>query len=151
MYGNCCIMKTKPRVPKTKEQIIADLRNNAEWTSKMKFVKESLFPALCKATTSIEDALSNLSIINTVILEKFLARMKTVKMKEIDIYSNLSKDDPQYEGLKTLLNLFDDMSINDAKELLEGMRSEINLFLQEEQKTRTLDSLPTKWLDDLTK
>ncbi len=139
----------KPQVHKTKEELIADLNKNADFVSKMKFVKQVFFPALCNATSSIEDALSNLSIINSVILEKFLARMKEVKMKDIDIYTNLSKDDPHYEGLKAMLELFDDKSVFEAKELFEGMKQEINMFLNEEQKERSLDTLKTKWLDEL--
>lgn len=135
----------------TQAELLANLKNNSEWMAKMKFVKEVFYPALCKATTSIEDALSNLSIINSVILEKFLGRMKEIKLKDLDIYSNLSKEDPQYEGLKAMLNLFDDKSVFEAKELMEGLSQEIKLFLNEEQKNRTLESLPTKWLSDMGK
>lgn len=132
----------------TTEQILEQTRKHAEWQEKMKFIKEEFYPALVRATTSIDDALSNLSIINTVILEKFLAKMKEVKMKDIDIYTNLSKSDPQYEGLKALLELFDDKSVFETKEYFEGMRNEIQLFLSDEQKERTLDSLKTKWLGE---
>lgn len=138
-----------PQLHKTKAELIADLKKSADFMSKMKFVKEVFFPALCKATTSIEDATSNLSIINSVILDKFLARMKDVKMKDINIYSNLSASDPQYENLKAMLELFDDKSVFEAKELFEGMKSEISMFLNEEQKERKLETLATKWIDEL--
>lgn len=141
----------KPNQAATQAEMLANLKNNAEWMAKMKFVKETFYPALCKATISIEDALSNLSIINTVILEKFLGRMKLVKLIDLDIYSNLSKTDPQYEGLQAMLSLFDDKSVFEAKELFEGMKSEIQLFLGEEQKKRTLDELATFWMDDMGK
>jgi hypothetical protein len=136
-------------VNKTKEELLADLKKNGEFIEKMKFTKEVFYPALCKATNNIEDAIQNLSIINTVILEKFLAKMKEIKMKDIDIYSNLSEKDPQYENLKAMLNLFDDKNVFEAKELFEGMKSEISLFLNEEQKNRKLDELATKWIDEM--
>lgn len=142
-------MKRKPQHHATKKELLANLKANAEWMAKMSFVKEQFFPALTKATTSIEDALSNLSIINTVILDKFLSRMKEVKMRDIDIYANLSISDPQYDGLKAMLELFDDKSVFDAKELFEGMRAEINMFLAEEQKERKLEDLPTRWIDEM--
>jgi len=133
---------------KTKAELIADLQKNAAWMMKMKFVKESFYPALCKATNSIEDALQNLTIINSVILEKFLAKMKEVKMRDIDIYSNLMPSDPQYENIKAMLELFDDLSVFEAKEYFEGLKQEINLFLNEENKERKLEDLKTKWMDE---
>ena len=133
---------------KTKAELIADLKKNTEWVEKMKFVKETFYPALVKATTSIDDALQNLHIINTVIMDKFLAKMKETKMRDIDIYTNLSKDDPKYDDIKAMLELFDDMSVFTAKEYFEGVKSEIGLFLNEEQKVRHLSTLPTKWMDE---
>jgi predicted metal-dependent hydrolase len=133
---------------KTKEELIADLQKNAVWLAKMKFVKNIFYPALCKATNSIEDALQNLTIINSVIMEKFLGKMKEVKMRDIDIYSNLAKDDPHYENMKEMLGLFDDLSVFEAKEYLEGLKQEINLFLNEEQRERKLEDLKTRWMDE---
>lgn len=133
----------------TTEQILEQTRRRAEWVEKMKFVKEIFYPALCKATNSIEDAMQNLTIINSVIMEKFLGRMKEVKIKDIDIYANLSPADPQYENLKTMLELFDDMSVFEAKTYFEGMKSELALFLQEEQKERPLESLKVRWIDEV--
>ena len=115
----------------------------------MKFTKEKLWPALGGATTSIDDALQNLSIINSVIMEKFLSLMKEKKMSEIDIFTNLDPKDPQYEGLSTMLHLFDDMTIFDTRDFLEGVRNEINLFLSEENKNRKLSDLCPQWLDEI--
>lgn len=141
-------MPKKKQVHLTTEQILEQTRRNAERQEKLKFVREVFYPALTKATTSIDDALTNLSIISTVIMEKFLGKMKEVTMKEVDVYSNLSKDDPQYESLKAMLELFDNMNTFEAKEHFEYMRQEIQLFLNDEQKERTLDSLKTKWLGE---
>ena len=132
----------------TTEQLIEQSRKKIEWENKMKFIKEKFYPALCEATSSIEDATQNLTIINSVIMEKFLTRMKTVTMKDIDIYTNLTPSDPQYEGLKKMLELFDEMSVFDAKELFEGMKAEISLFLGEEQKERKLEDLKVRWIDE---
>lgn len=133
----------------TTEQILEQTRRNAEFKDKMSFVKNKFYPALCKATTSIEDALQNLTIINSVIMEKFLSRMKEVKIKDIDIYANLSLEDPQYDNLKEMLELFDDMSVFEAKSFFEGMKSEIGTFINDEQKQRKLEDLPVKWIDEL--
>jgi len=142
-------MKKPKQVLRKKEELLAELKLNSKFLEKMKFTKEKLWPALGGATTSIDDALQNLSIINSVIMEKFLSLMKDKKMSEIDIFTNLDPKDPQYEGLSTMLHLFDDMTIFDTRDFLEGVRNEINLFLSEENKNRKLSDLRPQWLDEI--
>jgi ribosomal protein L7/L12 len=137
------------RKNKSKEELIKELKNNQKFQEKMAFTREKFFPALCEATTSIDDALQNLSIINTVLMEKFLGQMKEKKFADINIADNLDTKDSKYGALKAMLELFNDMSLYDAKDLLEGMRNEINLFLTEENKSRSLAELKTKWIDEL--
>ena len=140
----------KPKqVHKTREQLLADLKKNKQFMEKMKFTKEVFFPALIKATNSIEDALQNLSVINSIIMEKFLDLMKEKTMKDLDVTSRLSGKDPKTEEMKAMLALFDDMTVFDAKDLMEGMKNEINLFLTEENKNRKLSELKPRWLDEL--
>lgn len=141
-------MPKKKQTHLTTEQLIANSERQREFMKKMQFVKGEFYPALCAATESIEGALQTLSIINTVLMEKFLAKMKETTFKEIDVYTNLSSEDPKYEELKKMLNLFDDKNVFEAKELMEGMRSEINMFLNDEQKERKLETLKTSWLGD---
>lgn len=136
-------------VNKTTAERLADLKKNGEWVKKMKFVKETFYPSVIKASASIDDALQLLHIVNTVIMEKFLARMKTVTMRDLDVYTNLMKSDPKYEDIKAMLGLFDEMSAFEAKEYIEGLKAEISLFINEEQKVRSLSTLPTKWMSDL--
>jgi hypothetical protein len=138
----------KKQVHLTTEQLLEQSRRKANFENKMKFIKEKFYPALIKATTSIEDAIQNLTIINSVMMEKFLAKMKEVKMSDIDLYTNLSKDDPKYEDIKEMLNLFDEMDVFTAKEYFEGMKGEIGMFISDEQRVRSLDTLPTKWIDE---
>ena len=116
---------------------------------KMKFTKEVFFPALGKATTSIDDALQNLSVINSILMERFLGLMKEKTMKDIKLADSLSGTDPKHKEMKEMIELFDDMSVFDAKDLMEGMRNEINLFLTEENKSRQLSDLHPKWLDEI--
>jgi len=144
-------MKKKKEAPivRSKEQIMADLKANVKFQEKMVFIKTKVYPALCDATTSIDDATGNLSIINSIIMEKFLGFMKEKTMKDIDIYTNLSEKDDKYEELKAFLQLFDDYTVFDAKDILEGLKSEITLFITEENKSRQLSDLKTKWLDEL--
>lgn len=137
------------RAPKTREQLVAELRSNADFQRKLAFVRDQLYPALTDATTSVDDAVQNLSIINSVVMESFLGFMKDKKMKELDLASKLQPNDPFYEKLVHFIGLVDDLSVFEGKELLEGLRNEIGLFQTEYWKTKKLDELPQKWIDQI--
>ncbi len=134
---------------RSKDELLADLRQNEDFMKRMEFVKTKFYPALCDATRNIDDALSFLSSINTIIMNDFLERMKEVKLVDMKLVDKLDPTDEKHEQLKSLLALFDDIDVFKAKEYLEGMRQEINLFLSEENKERQLSDLKPKWLDDL--
>lgn len=142
-------MQKPKQIHKTREQLLADLKKNKQFMEKMKFTKEVFFPALGNATTSIDDALQNLQIISSIIMEKFLGLMKEKTMKDLKLAESLSGTDPKSTEMKAMIALFDDMSVFDTKDLIEGMRNEINLFLTEENKTRKLSDLKPKWLDEI--
>ncbi len=143
-------MPAKPKqIHKTREQLLTDLKNNKQFMEKMKFTKEVFFPALNKATTSIDDALQNLSVINSLIMEKFLGFMKEKTIKDLKLADNLSGTDSKAQEMREMIALFDDMSVFDTKDLMEGMRNEINLFLNEENKLRKLSDLKPRWLDEI--
>lgn len=140
----------KKRINKTREEVLKDLKSNSRFVEKMKFTKEEFYPALLKASKSIDDASSFLSSINNIMMEKFLGYMKEKNFGELKLGEMLDPKDEKYEELKAMLALFDNKSIFEAKEYVEGMRNEISLFLGEEAKERSLSSLKTKWLDELT-
>ena len=139
----------KNKAKQSEAQKLQAIQRKEEFDVKIKFIKEQFYPALCKATTSIEDALQNLTIINSIMMEKFLGKMKETTMKDINIYTNLSMSDPNYEALKSMLELFDDKNVFETKEYFEGMRGEISLFLNDEQKERKLEDLKTVWADEV--
>ncbi len=139
----------KKRVQRSKEEVLADLRKNQEFVKKMAFVKEKFWPALIAATTSIDDAVILLSGFNNIIMQEFLGLMKQKTVFDLDLISKLDPKADKVEENKALLSLFLEYSVFEAKEIIEGMRSEINLFLLEEQKARTLDTLKTKWVDEI--
>lgn len=141
--------QVQPRVNKTKEQLLHELKSNSKFQEKMKFTREVFYPALTRATTSIDDAVGNLTIINSMVMEKFLGFMKETKFKDLKITDSLSPTDPKYQYLKDMLELFDEYNVFDAKDLMEGMKNEIQLFLHEENKSRTLADLKQVWLDQM--
>lgn len=143
-------MGKKPKqVYRSKEEIISELKKNEEFKKKIKFSRETFYPALCKASTNIEDAQMLLAGFNTVIMQTFLGLMKDKKLGELDLQSKLDSTNPKHTEQIALLNLFEDMTIFEAKDHIESMKSEIGLFLSDEQRERSLESLKTKWIDEL--
>lgn len=137
------------RKNKTKAELLADLKGNKDFVEKMKFTREQFYPALVEATTSIEDAQNQLYLINTMLMQKFLDKMKEFKFSEMGLSEIINDKDPKAEPLKEMLALFADRSVFEAKEIMEGMKAEINLFISEENKERSLADLKTKWIDEL--
>jgi len=141
--------KISKRINKSKEELLKDLKGNEKFQEKMKFTREVFYPALCEATVSIDDACILLGGFNTVIMQEFLALMKDKTLKELNLGNKLDPFNMKLEESKKLLALFEDMSVFDAKDYIEGMRNEIQLFLTDEAKERPLSSLKTKWVDQL--
>ncbi len=142
-------MKKKIHLTKDKAQLIADLQKNQKWVVKMKFAKDQLYPALLEVDTDIDDLKSFLSSINGIILEKFLSKMKEFNFSDLNLIDVLDKKDKNHDSYVKILKLFDNYSIFDTKDTLEGMKSELDLFILDEMKTRKLSSFKTKWLDEL--
>lgn len=138
-----------PQLHKSKEELIDELRKNADFQVKMKFVKEQFWPALCEAATSIDDASMVLSGFNSNIMEAFLSKMKEVKVKDLGLEEKLDKQSPKYAENQKLLALFSEMSVFDAKYHIEGVKGDIEKFKSDEMLSRPLTSLKTKWLDEL--
>lgn len=134
---------------KSKKEVIAELKDNAAFQDKMKFVKERFYPALLEATTSIEDASQLLAGFNTQIMQEFLGLMKYKTCKDLNLEEKLDKDNTKHTEHKALIALFNDMNVFDAKDYIEGMRAEIAMFQREEMESRPLSSLKTKWIDEV--
>lgn len=134
---------------KTKEELLNNLKGNKDFQVKMKFTREKFYPALINATTSIDDASILLSGFNTIIMQEFLGLMKEKKLGDLKLDTKLDPTNEKFKASKDLLNLFKDMSVFDAKDHIEGMKNEIELFKNEEMKERGLETLKTKWIDEL--
>lgn len=143
-------MKKKiKQVLKSREAALKDLRSNADFMRKMKFTKEIFYPALINASKSVDDATSFLASINNILMESFLGLMKEHKFGSFKLVDKLDPKDPKYEELKFLLELFDDMTVFEAKDFMEGMKNEIQLFLNDENTKRPLSDLKARWIDEI--
>lgn len=134
---------------KSKEELISDLQKSAKWVAKMKFTREKFYPAIIDIDSSIDDTKMFISSINNIMLEKFLGFMKEKKFSELKLQDVLDKKDPKYDKYIALLDLFNDHSVFDAKDCIEGMKGEFDVFLTDELKERNISTLKPKWLDQI--
>lgn len=134
---------------RSKEELIADMQKNKEFQKRMKFVKETFYPALINAAQNIHDASILLEGFTTTVMQSFLARMKDIKMSELNLEPQLDKTSPKFEDNAALLHIFDGLSVFEAKDLIEGMKAEVQQFILDEMRERPLSTLKTKWIDEL--
>lgn len=142
-------MQKPKRVVKSKEELLLEMKNNSKFQEKLKFTKEKLYPAVVEASSSIDDAKMFLSSINNILMERFLDRMKELTFKDLKIVEGLDPNGEKFGKYEKLLKLFDDVSVFDAKDYIEGMRNEIDVFITDEMRERPMSSLKTKWIDEL--
>lgn len=140
---------SKKQPQKSKDELLVDLKSNPEFQAKLTFARDVFYPALINATTSIDDASVLLGGFNTMLMQEFLAFMKDKTMKDLKLSDKLDPFNEKFNESKALISIFDDMTVFDAKDHIEGMRNEIQLFLNEEAKNRPLSDLKTKWLDQI--
>lgn len=135
--------------PKDREQLIAELKKNQDWAAKMKFTKEQFYPALLELDSSVDDIKMFLSSIDSILMERFLGKMKETKFSDMKLIDVLDKKESRYEGYVKIMELFNDMNTYDARDAIAGMKGELDTFVNDEMKNRKLSSLKTKWLDEL--
>lgn len=125
---------------------MTSMKQNAEFQKRMKFIKEQFWPLLCETAGSIEDASTFLGGFNTALMQAFLGLMKEKQFKELRLDEKIAG---AFASYKPLLQLFDEMDVMTAKDYIEGMKGEIAIFQQDENRTRKLSSLTPKWADEI--
>lgn len=133
------------RINKTKEQLIKELETQAKVKVYRAFVKDEFYPLLLEATTSIDDAKYLLGSFSNMLMEQFLGLMKEKKFVELELEKKLDSKAENYESYKKILDIFKDKNIFDARELIEGMKEEIDMMITNELKERKLETLKTQW------
>jgi hypothetical protein len=133
--------------PKSKEEIAEGMKRIQEAKRMRAFVKDEFYPALISATTSIDDAKFLLGGFSNMIMEQFLQMMKEKKFIELKLHEKLDKANPNYKQFVELLALFSNETVFTARELVEGMKNEVQMFIDNEMKERKLDTLKTNFLD----
>lgn len=142
-------MQKPKRVLKSKEELLAEMKNNVQFIQKMEFVRGKIYPAVVAMNQSVDETKMFLSSINNVLMEKFLGKMKELTFKDLDLIGGLDNKSEDYDKYKALLTLFDDMSVFDAKDYLEGMRNEIDTWVNDELRDKKMADLKVTWIDQL--
>lgn len=142
-------MDETPRVPKTKAEIIAGLKENKDFQRKIMFAREVFYPAIIKANPTVEEAGTWLSGFNSALMQAFLERMKEVKMSELKLGLKLNTMDDRFVEFGNIVSLFDDMTVFEAKDHIEGMRGEVDIWKRDEDHARPFSELQVKWSDEL--
>jgi hypothetical protein len=132
---------------RTKEQIAKGTKNLEEVKRLRTFVKDTFYPQLSTTATSIEDSKYLLTSLGNMIMQEFLALMKEKKFAELNLVSKLDPKSPQYDEFVKLLNLLNEETVYSARELIEGMSQEIDTNVNNELKSRKLDTLKMNWYE----
>lgn len=132
---------------RSKQQIAEGMKRVQEAKRLRSFVKDKLYPALLDASESIDDAKYLLGSFSNMMMEKFLAKMKEIKFNELKLEEKLDPKAKKYEQFKVMLDLFKDESIFTSRELIEGMKNEIEMMITNEMKERELHTLKTNFLE----
>ncbi len=133
---------------KTEEQVLAEKEERVQEVKRMRsFVKNKLYPALLLATTSIDDAKFLLGSLSSMMMEQFLAQMKETKFIDLKLHLKLDKQTPNYKHFLNLLAMFSGETVYNSRELIEGMKNEIQMMIDTELKDRKLETLKTNFLE----
>ena len=136
----------QPRKNKTKEEIEADMKRGAEVKRLRALVKDDVYPAVVNASISIDDSKFLLHSFSTMMMDKFLESMKEVKFVDLKLEEKLDAKHEKYAEYKALLALFGNETVFTARELIEGMKMEIEMMISNEMKERKLETLKTNFL-----
>ena len=140
-------MKQKHRVNKTKEQIAKELQNKQEISRKRQIIIHKFYPALIKATISVDESKMLLQAMSSLLMQEVMKTMKERKFDDIikPLFDVLCTDGQREKGIMALLETFKGENLFVARELIEGMSSSVEKMIADEMQIRKLDTLKTDW------
>lgn len=129
--------------PRTK----AEIERDTERARKRKIVVDKFYPALIKATISIDEAKMLLQAIASLTMEEVLKTMQLIKFNDIydRVLKKLTPDDQKLLQVEELLETIRNENLFVAREIVEGMQRAITQMQHDEDKGRTLDTLTPDW------
>lgn len=115
-------------------------------------VTDIIYPILLKGSKSIQDAKTickTLSVgMDALFMQKikeYQTEMSKAKLDTLKLKENMN-DPKQYPVEHALVEALKNESISAAKDLIEGMKSELDRLTDKELLERSLESLKTEWL-----
>jgi len=141
-------MANKPKkVTKTKQEIAKQMSNQHEVARKRSLIVDEFYPALIKATVSVDEAKALISAMGTLLMEQVLKTMKERKFSDIamDLQNILCTDGERKDEIGSLLATLANENLFVAREIIEGMTAAIEASIREEMRIRTLATLKTNW------
>lgn len=111
-------------------------------------VKNKLYPLLLENSKNIEDAKMFIESVAWVIRTQFDNGMKKMKLSELGLINELSKEtDPkERERHEKILALFDQETISDTLEMISKMPDAIDSFVRKSNSMRQLSELEADFL-----
>jgi hypothetical protein len=129
------------------DEVIENAHKMEEARKVRAFVKEKFYPALLDNGENIDDTKFFLGSLSNLIMTEFLRNMNEKKFSDLHLEDKLDPQSPLYEKYKAVLDLFTDETIFNTKELIDGMRGEIQMLVDNEMKGRSLSTLNPNFLE----
>lgn len=135
--------KRATKSPLSKEEI----RRGMEVSRKRKIVTEHFYPALVKATISVDESKMLIQSISTLIMESVLQTMKDRSFSELipSLIGRLCSDGERKEEVTELLKTLSSENLFVAREIIEGMSNAIEQMILDDMQGRSLDTFSPDW------
>ena len=135
------------QIHKTKEELISDDEKKKEIARKRRIIVDKFYPALIKATISVDEAKALINAMGTLLMENVLKTMKERKIDEISesMISVLCTDGERKIEVTELLATLNGENLFVSREIIEGMTKAIAAMEMDEMKSRSLGTLKTNW------
>ena len=132
---------------KTKDELIAESERRYEINRKKAIIVDKFYPALIKATISVDESKALISAMSSLLMEEVLKTMKERKFSDISdsLFKVLTTDGERVEEIATLLSTLQGENLFVAREIIEGMTRAIETMITTEMRERNLDTLKPDW------
>lgn len=129
--------------PLTQEEVQRDFKRAQD----RKLIKERFYPALVDATISVDEAQMLLQAVTSLIMEEAMDTLRATHMKDIRsrLVGKLTKDNERVLQIESLIDVFNDHTLFDARGHFESMRAVIQQMQTDEMQKRSLSTLTPDW------
>lgn len=136
-------MNKEPRANKTEEQILAEM----DLARKRTLIKDKFYPALEKATTSVDEAGMLLQAATSLLMEEAMETLRTKKIKEIKnrLIQKLCPDNERVLEIEQLISNFEDLTLFETRGHFESMKAVIEQMKMDDMRSRKLETLTPDW------